>query len=377
MSRKLFCMLLLAVAAPAAPAQTVFPVFLDGGQVSPPTASDEVGAGHLYLNPFLGNVRYEITISGVSGGFNGASVRLGPPGQNGPVLFALVGGPLSFQGVSPVTPTEAAAIQASGAYVDVRSGAFPQGEIRGQVTPTRTQMVAFLLGAKENPPNNSAGAGDGSFDIHPNGTVSYSVEFTGLSGPPVQAHLHRGGPDENGPVIHGLSQSAPGVFSGTTSPLSSSDLAFVRSGRAYVNIHTAAFPGGEIRGQLVTSYTRYGQGCHGPDAGPASLFGGGHPRPGGQVVVGINGGVPGSTGILFIGAVGFELPFEFGCDLFVGPPLIPLVLPPLNPNGNLAINTVLPPTSALGWIQLQYFGEQIGAPGDFYSTNGLSMQVSE
>lgn len=376
MARVLGAASLCVALATASAAQTVFPVFLDGGQVVPGSGSEQTGFGHVFLNPVQQTISYDIQISGLTGTFAGAHLQRGGPGEEGSVILALVGGPLSFAGVSSLNPSDIQLLRDSETYVVIRSSAHPAGEIRGQVTPSTNQAYAHLVGSDVVPPSPSAAVGDGVFQILPDRRVSYAVELDGLAGPATVAHLHRGEPGEQGPVIHGLSWTAPGVFSGTTAPLSTLDLAFLRSGRTYVDVHSAQMPGGEVRGQLTTSFAGYLEGCHGPPQGPAQLTGGGITRPGGQVIVGIQGGVPGQGGILFLGAVGADLPFEWGCRLFVGPPWIPLVLPPLGPNGTLTIASDLPPDSPLGWLQMQYFGEQPSAPGGFYSTNGLSLHVS-
>jgi hypothetical protein len=77
--------------------------------------------------------------------------------------------------------------------------------------------------------------------------------------PAIGAHIHRGGPDENGPIAIGLNpRIAPdgraGVFPrlANTFQISTGLADSIRTGLAYVNIHTVDNPGGELRGQLGT-----------------------------------------------------------------------------------------------------------------------------
>lgn len=86
--------------------------------------------------------------------------------------------------------------------------------------------------------------------------VSWKVDVTTITG--VNAgHIHRRHPDSTfGGVIQGISPTTGGTnFSGTlaigSAVVVDSVLAIIRAGRAYVNIHTTANPGGEIRGEMV------------------------------------------------------------------------------------------------------------------------------
>src|SRR5262249_58674488 len=58
-----------------------------------------------------------------------------------------------------------------------------------------------LVGANEGPPINSGGTADFQMTIQP-GAITFSLNFSGLSGPPAVAHLHFGRPDgPNGGVM--------------------------------------------------------------------------------------------------------------------------------------------------------------------------------
>ena len=89
-------------------------------------------------------------------------------------------------------------------------------------------------------------------------TLSYKITFSGLSGNATAAHIH--GLGEPG-VMAGVLQTFspfPAATSGTYSgSLLIDGVKFTEEyqlgGRYYMNIHTAAKPGGEIRGQLILS----------------------------------------------------------------------------------------------------------------------------
>jgi hypothetical protein len=122
----------------------------------------------------------------------------------------------------------------------------------GAVHADSINLGASLSGAAEVPPNTSAGMGQlqAEFDKATN-TLSYTLRFSGLSGPVKAGHFH--GPAEvgkNAGVALGLSSVAESPVRGSAvlTPAQAADLL---AGKWYVNLHTAANPGGELRGQVV------------------------------------------------------------------------------------------------------------------------------
>jgi hypothetical protein len=115
------------------------------------------------------------------------------------------------------------------------------------------EYKASLAGASEVPPTQSQAGGEVSVLLEPESRIiSWVAKFGGLSGPATAAHFH--GPAAAGanapPIISvpaGL-LSSPSIGVATLSPAQVDDL---EAGKIYFNIHTAAHPGGEIRGQLV------------------------------------------------------------------------------------------------------------------------------
>ena len=121
-----------------------------------------------------------------------------------------------------------------------------------------TTYKASLDGKSEVPPTTSSGTGTATVTYDPaTKTVTWEGTFSGLSGPATAAHIH--GPAEagkNAGVIVPLSQAgtpftSPFKGSATLPDDKAAALtAALSSGQAYVNVHTAANPGGEVRGQL-------------------------------------------------------------------------------------------------------------------------------
>lgn len=106
-----------------------------------------------------------------------------------------------------------------------------------------------LSGAQEVPPNNSAAKGSGQVTVMPDGTVSGTITVTGMT--PTAAHIHDGAIGKNGPVIVKLERTETGFAVPAGTRLSEAQLAGFNAGNTYINVHSEAFPPGEIRGQLT------------------------------------------------------------------------------------------------------------------------------
>jgi CHRD domain len=111
---------------------------------------------------------------------------------------------------------------------------------------------ATLDSKSEVPPNASTATGTADIDYDPaSKKLSWKVTYSGLSGPPTAAHFH--GPAEAG-KNGGVAVPIPNIASSPTegsATLTDAQAADLTSGKYYVNIHTAANPGGEIRGQVM------------------------------------------------------------------------------------------------------------------------------
>jgi len=114
------------------------------------------------------------------------------------------------------------------------------------------KMTAKLDGKASVPPNTSTATGTATLDYDPaSKKLSWKLSYSGLSGPATAAHFH--GPAEAGknagvavPIPNATSSPVEG--SATLTDAQAADLV---AGKYYINIHTAANPGGEIRGQVT------------------------------------------------------------------------------------------------------------------------------
>jgi hypothetical protein len=114
------------------------------------------------------------------------------------------------------------------------------------------KFKATLDGKSEVPPATTSGTGTADLDYDAaSKKLSWKVTYSGLSGPATAAHFH--GPAEAGKnagvaVAIPNATSSPAEGSATLTDAQAADLL---AGKYYVNIHTAAHPGGEIRGQVT------------------------------------------------------------------------------------------------------------------------------
>ncbi|MGB9045104.1 MAG: CHRD domain-containing protein [Pseudolabrys sp.] len=112
-------------------------------------------------------------------------------------------------------------------------------------------MKADLKGASEVPPTDSKGTGSvtATFDSASK-KLSWRGTVSGLSGPATAAHFHAGEAGKNGGVAVPITGADKGSFEGSAT-LTDAQAEELMAGKWYVNVHTAANKGGEVRGQVT------------------------------------------------------------------------------------------------------------------------------
>ena len=131
----------------------------------------------------------------------------------------------------------------------------------GPSTPVPETYVAQMSAAKEVPTPLTTGAtGVATFIFQPAGTIDYTITVSGLSALPNNMHIHAPGDATQavGVIVgfsgYAVATSGPiasGTIVGVSSTISMDSLrALIRNGKVYAQVHTTAYPGGEIRGQL-------------------------------------------------------------------------------------------------------------------------------
>ena len=243
---------------------TTFFAKLNGAQENPAVNTPASGGGMFVLNPDGTELTYNVSVTGLSGPIAAAHFHNAATGTNGPVVRAITftgevaSGVWKNSDAQALTPALVAELLAGKIYVNVHTAANPGGEIRGQVlVGTEQQFNAALNGAQEVPAVNTTATGVGSFKLNALGTeLNFNVLVAGLSGPIQAAHFHNAARGVNGGVVRAITNdftgnTATGIWKASdTQALSPALVAELLAGKIYVNIHTAANPGGEIRGQV-------------------------------------------------------------------------------------------------------------------------------
>ncbi|MFC5497371.1 CHRD domain-containing protein [Caenimonas terrae] len=124
----------------------------------------------------------------------------------------------------------------------------------GQMRPSQKIQIfeTTMSGSQEVPPNTSSGSGMAEVQFNENANrLTWKITYTGLTGPASAGHIHGPAPmGQNAGVVvpfPGDLNAQPVTGEATLTPAQYADLA---AGLYYVNLHSARFPGGEIRGQL-------------------------------------------------------------------------------------------------------------------------------
>ena len=223
------------------------------------------GTGTVVLNAAGNSISYAITVNGLSGPITGGHFHNGAGGVAAGVVKSLtfvnnaaIGTWSSTDATQPRTDSLISEFLRGRLYVNVHTSANPGGEIRGQVLLTTGDgFTANMDSAQETPAPIGAVPGKGTVAVmlQTNGDVTYDGTVTGLSGTLNAGHFHNGAPGVAGGVVKALSftkNTTTGIWAGSdgTQPLTDVLLRALIKGQLYVNVHTAATPGGEIRGQV-------------------------------------------------------------------------------------------------------------------------------
>lgn len=124
----------------------------------------------------------------------------------------------------------------------------------GAALAETVNVTGKLAASNEVPANTSPGVGtlDASLDKATN-MLKWTVTYSGLTGPVKAGHFHGPAPaGQNAGVALGFSDKLESPIQGNAT-LTAAQAADLLAGKWYVNLHTAANPGGEIRGQATPS----------------------------------------------------------------------------------------------------------------------------
>ncbi|MFK7934377.1 MAG: CHRD domain-containing protein, partial [Saprospiraceae bacterium] len=208
----------------------------------------------------------------------GAHLHLGVAGATGNVIFPLNisnnndarnGTFAKANNTFTITAEQKAALYNREIYVNIHSANHPMGELRGQLLP-ESQVIfnGHLSGVFQNTPVSTKANGAVKVELLGN-QMTVSGSFTDLSSSVATeiaggAHIHLGVAGRNGAVEFPLDMRLNGdlttgrfLANANTFTLTDAQVANLKARRNYVNIHTANFQSGELRGQLLPEATTY------------------------------------------------------------------------------------------------------------------------
>jgi len=107
-----------------------------------------------------------------------------------------------------------------------------------------------LSGGEQNPPVTTSASGSGTITVKDDKSVSGSIKTSGVAA--TVAHIHIAAAGRNGPIIIPLTKGSDGSTWSVPAGAKLTDAQYdaYKAGNLYVNVHSAAHKGGEIRGQL-------------------------------------------------------------------------------------------------------------------------------
>src|SRR5215510_5540400 len=119
----------------------------------------------------------------------------------------------------------------------------------GVGTASAVDVNVPLSGSQEVPPVTTSATGSGTITVAADQSISGSIKTTGVKG--TAAHIHLAPAGQNGPVIVPLTKAGEdGWAVGPGAKLQDAHYQAFKDGRLYINVHSAANPNGEIRGQI-------------------------------------------------------------------------------------------------------------------------------
>lgn len=231
---------------------------LSPGQEVPRVDSSASGLGYATLNTDSGGLRLNAWSMNMD--TNAAHIHQAGIGENGDVVIGLEEN-MDAEGLwqtpenTALDPDTQELLLSGGHYVNMHSDAFPNGEIRGQITPGAWDVLAFALsGAQEVPSVTTEAEGDGYALLNSDSGDLMLVVNTRNLDTASAAHIHAGTAGTNGDVVVGLEQDDTDTWRlPADTALDEATLAEFMDAGHYVNVHTPANPGGEIRGQVLTT----------------------------------------------------------------------------------------------------------------------------
>lgn len=238
---------------------------MTGAAAIPAVNTSAYGVAEVHLNGIRDELTVDMKVSGLSGPITGAHIHSGNSSQTGQLVKPLTVNGNTVTGTwkmtdvqNPFTLSLVDSLLGGNLYIDVHTAAHATGEIRGQIMPTLNKVYSIMLeGSQEVPAVNTDATGAASVMLSPDHkTVTIKGQIHDLSGPITGARIHNGPTGLSGLVVKNLEVNGS-MISGTwsvtdpESPLTADHVSKLMSGDYYLNVYTAAYPNGEVRGQIT------------------------------------------------------------------------------------------------------------------------------
>lgn len=231
---------------------------LSGDFEVPPVTTTGLGVGYATVDTVGGKIVANVRTSAISNATE-ADVRRAAAGLNGAVLLPLVqtggAGTDLWEASGTLSGLDLTGYLAGELYLNVHTPANPNGLIRSQLVPKDISVLRFTLdGSQEVPPVTTTATAIAYTTIHRlTGALAANARTSNLFGAN-GAHLHQAAIGVNGPIIVPLVQpdvaTTPELWTASATFTAPQLTAFLAS-QTYLNVHSASFPEGEIRGQII------------------------------------------------------------------------------------------------------------------------------
>ncbi|MDB5096620.1 MAG: hypothetical protein JWM80_1041 [Cyanobacteria bacterium RYN_339] len=255
-----------AATASLAPAGTGtgFYANLSGDLEVPPITGPAMGSASATLSQDKQTLTVRVAAMNTSGAISVGHLHDGSSGTNGDVVKPLVidgkTGTLTWttkDADKPLTPALVADLLAGKLYVNLHTQGNQGGELRGQLSTTGSAASALMTGAQEVPAATTSGSGVATAWLDKErSSLTVQVSTAGLTGPITMGHIHDAAAGSNGDIVKPLKFNGGTAIllwsaTDTDKPLTPAMIQDFLAGKLYVNVHTDANKGGELRGQLL------------------------------------------------------------------------------------------------------------------------------
>lgn len=230
----------------APPGSTIYVAVPTGEQEVPSVTSSYVAHASFVMSPDGLQAVYHVVTGAVP---TNVLLQRAIASMTGPIVYPLTPVGSTVDGTLTLSNSDPADFQAGHFYVNITTQQNATGELRGQIIPPGATLYnGPLAGASEVPPISTQANGGAQFVLSADlSTLSYEIDVNGII--PTGADMDNGAPGKVGPMLYQLTLNQGGAQGSIM--LSPTDLPMMQGGATYVNVHTASYPNGEVRAQLV------------------------------------------------------------------------------------------------------------------------------